>query len=76
MVMKILLQNGHTRRYVAKDGHWSETAETALVFRDLAQARRHGTDCGLAGLRIVAFVGRDHADANAEPTTLKQKDLA
>jgi hypothetical protein len=71
--MKILLQNRKTRRYVANGGNWSENAEAALVFPDIEQARRHGTNCGLSGLRIVALVGRERGEITMK--SLEPKEL-
>ncbi len=56
--MRILLQNQDTKRYLTPSGAWSENAEAAVEFSDLAQARAYGTSCGFSRLSVVALTGR------------------
>ena len=65
--MKILLQDGKTRRYLAQGGDWSDTLDSALIFGDLAGARRYGTQHGLSNTRIVALMGKPAASFRPSP---------
>ncbi len=65
-VMKILLQDQSTYRYVAENDRWSDCPDQARRFADLAEARRYGNTRQDSSLRIVALTGRTPGLADSQ----------